>query len=48
MDFNYLYHRQQVALFMAVNAACGPSRIAHRGLADGYALRIAELRERGA
>ena len=44
MDFNYLYHRHQVALFMAANAACGPSRLAHRGLADGYASRIASAR----
>ena len=41
MDFNYLYHRHQVALFMSEHAACAPARAAHRGLASGYAARIA-------
>ena len=40
MDLNYLYHRHQVSLFMAENAACAPSRAAHSGLAAGYASRI--------
>lgn len=44
MDLNYLYYRQQVSVFMALNAACDRSRDAHRGLADGYALRIAAAR----
>ena len=47
MDFNYLYHRHQVALFMSENAACERSRYAHRGLARGYAGLIARaLRDR--
>jgi hypothetical protein len=41
MDLNYLYHRHQVSLFMAENAAGEESRRAHRALADGYAARIA-------
>jgi hypothetical protein len=41
MDLNYLYHRHQISLFMAFNAACGKARSAHRGLAEGYAARIA-------
>jgi hypothetical protein len=40
MDFNYLYHRQQVSLFRADNAACPRSREAHLALARGYATRI--------
>jgi hypothetical protein len=41
MDLNYLYHRYQVSLFMAENAACDESRRAHRAFADGYAAHIA-------
>lgn len=37
MDFNYLYHRQQVSLVLAARAACAPSRAAHEGLAGLYA-----------
>ena len=40
MDFNYLYHRQQVSLMRADVAACGPSRAAHQGLAQLYAALI--------
>ena len=36
MDFNYLYHRQQVSLMRADAAACGASRSAHAGLARLY------------
>ncbi len=42
MDFNYLYHRQQVSLFMSQNAACERSRQAHLELAGAYQSRIAE------
>jgi hypothetical protein len=41
VDFNYLYHRHQVSLFMADHAACVQSREAHRRLANGYGRRIA-------
>jgi hypothetical protein len=41
MDLNYLYHRQQVSLFNADNAACGRSRRAHQSMADAYAALIA-------
>jgi hypothetical protein len=36
VDFNYLYHRQQVSLMRADLASCGPSRAAHEGLAQLY------------
>ena len=36
MDFNYLYHRQQVSLMRAEAAACDSSRAAHEGLARLY------------
>jgi hypothetical protein len=36
MDFNYLYHRQQVERMRAAAAACEPSRVAHLDLADAY------------
>ena len=41
MDFNYLYHRHQVSLFMADSAACEQTRDTHRRLANGYGRRIA-------
>ena len=44
MDLNYLYRRHQVALFMADHAAGERARAAHRGLAEGYAERIAATR----
>lgn len=44
MDLNYYHHRQQISDFMAVNAACGCSRIVHRKLANAYALLIANAR----
>lgn len=44
MDLNYLYHRQQVSHFMATNAASHVARRVHRELADGYASRIAAMK----
>ena len=44
MDLNYLYHRHQISLFMAENAASEQARAAHRGLAKAYAAQIASLR----
>lgn len=44
VDLNYLYHRHQVSLFLATNGASDAARRAHRGLADGYASRIAAVR----
>lgn len=47
VDFNDLYSRHQVALFMSEHAACEHSRAVHRDLAEGYAARIAgELSDR--
>ena len=47
MDFNYLYQRHQISLFMADNAASEAARRTHRALAEGYAGRIADaLRDR--
>ncbi len=40
MDINELLHREQVSLSNAANATCGPSRRAHEGLAEGYAIRL--------
>ena len=48
VDLNYLYQRHQVSLFLAVNAASNEARSAHRGLADGYAARIAAAKQRRA
>lgn len=36
MDFNYLYHRQQVELMRASAALCARSEKAHRELAALY------------
>jgi hypothetical protein len=44
MDFNYLYHRQQVSLMRADAAACDPSRAAHQGLAHLYGSLIARAK----
>jgi hypothetical protein len=41
MDFNYLYHRQQVSVFMSENAASDEARASHLGLARGYSAEIA-------
>lgn len=40
MDLNYLYFRQQVALYCSDNAACDRSRQAHRSMADAYGALI--------
>ena len=50
MDLNYLYFRHQVSLFRSENAACEPSRLAHRFMAGAYAERIyaAQARNRRA
>ncbi len=44
MDFNYLYHRQQISLMLAARAACGPSRAAHQELARLYTGAIRDKR----
>jgi hypothetical protein len=44
MDLNYLFHRHQVALFMAQNASCERSRRIHGEFAERYGARIAEAR----
>ena len=44
MDLNYLYHRQQVSLFMAENASCESARHVHQELAHRYASRIDEAK----
>ena len=44
MDLNYLYHLQQVSLFMADNATSEQARHIHRELADRYAARIADAK----
>lgn len=46
MDLNYLYHRHQVSLFNADNAACEDSRRAHLSLVASYAARIEEAKRR--
>lgn len=46
MDLNYLLSRQQISLMRADCAACPEAAIAHRGLADGYAMRIREHQQR--
>lgn len=40
VDLNYLYHRHQISHYMAENAACQCSRLAHLALANGYAAQI--------
>ena len=47
MDLNYLYQRYSVSLQMSENAACEPSRIIHRKLADAYAVLIDQARIHG-
>ncbi|WP_170209838.1 hypothetical protein [Sphingomonas oligophenolica] len=42
MDTNYLLQREQVSLWMAVNADCREARYAHRGLARGYGALLAQ------
>jgi hypothetical protein len=43
MDLNLLFHRHQVSIMRSAAAACPEARLAHRGLAVGYAERIALL-----
>lgn len=40
MDLNYLYQRYAISLQLSEAAACGPSRIVHRKMAEAYAARI--------
>lgn len=47
MDFNYLYHRQQVELMRADRASCSASEKAHRELARLY-LSLIERRKAAA
>jgi hypothetical protein len=47
LDLNYLYQRYAVSLRMSEKAACGPSRIVHRRLADGFAAQIAQAKLHG-
>jgi hypothetical protein len=44
VDVNYLYHRHQVSLFMADNAASEGARRVHREFADHYAAQIAVVK----
>jgi hypothetical protein len=44
LDLNYLYHRHQVSLFMAENAASDEARSIHRELAHRYAGQIADAK----
>jgi len=46
MDLNYLLSRHQLSLVRSTRAAGREARLAHRGLADGYAHRIADLQAR--
>lgn len=43
MDLNDLLHRHQLSLMRSAAAACTPSRLAHLGLARGYARQIDSL-----
>lgn len=40
VDLNYVYHRHQISHYMAENAVCQCSRLAHLALAKGYAAQI--------
>lgn len=44
MALNYLLHRHQISLARSAGAASAEARLAHRGLAAGYAARIRALR----
>lgn len=44
MALNYLLHRHQLSVMRAAAGRSPEARAAHRGLADGYAGRIRELR----
>ena len=43
MNLNELFHRHQVSVMRAAAAASPEARLAHRGLAAGYAALIADL-----
>jgi len=43
MDLNYLLHRHQISVMRADAAACGPSRMAHEGLAALYAGAVSRV-----
>jgi hypothetical protein len=43
LDLNQLFHRHQTSIMRASSAACPEARIAHDGLASGYAAQIASL-----
>lgn len=43
-DLNYLLKREQEELLRAQSATCSAARIAHQGLARGYARRIRDHR----
>ncbi len=45
MDLNYLYQRHQVSLFMAEHGSSAHVRQIHGRFAEGYAARIAEVRQ---
>lgn len=45
MDLNDLLHRHQVALMRAANAKSVEAAHSHGGMARGYELRIASLRD---
>ena len=47
MDFNYLYHRQQVERMRADAAGCSASPQAHRALASLYGSLIARKKADG-
>ena len=44
MDLNCLFHRHQLSLTASTQAGSAAARAAHRGLAAGYADKIAALR----
>lgn len=47
MNLDYLYQRHAASLQMSEDAACGPSRIVHRKLAEAYAAKIKLARIHG-
>ena len=45
LDLNYLLHRHQVSLMRGHAATSPEARLAHGGMASGYAARIAALQQ---
>ena len=43
MSLNFLLHRHQISLMREAASASPEARVAHRGLAAGYARRIRDL-----